>query len=400
MGHPFPPILHTAMSVQSPPPPVEIEILHDLNSVDAADWNRLVSPDDPFTEHAFLASIENSGSVGREAGWVPVHLLAKQDGVLVGAAPLYLKNHSYGEYIFDWGWANAARGAGIPYYPKLVSAVPFTPATGRRLLTQDVNIEKALIDGMHGVAEATRAQSIHVLFCTPEEHQVLSERSEFIGRMTHQFHWDNEGYTDFDGWLSRFRSRRRKEVRRERKVAKERGAQIRMVRGEALTPELWVTLRQFYDDTTERKHAEPYLKPQFFLDGAETLGHSAVAFIAEHDGDVVAGALCFQRGKHLYGRYWGCLPEWGALHFELCYHAPIEACIEHGWTHFEAGAQGMHKMQRGLVPVRTWSAHHLRHPGLHDAVQRATTEERTHIAAEIEWLTEKGPFHRNQDQVG
>jgi len=388
------------MSVQSPPSPIEIEILHDLNSVDAEDWNRLVSPNDPFTEHAFLASLENSGSVGRETGWVPVHLLAKQEGVLVGAAPLYLKNHSYGEYIFDWGWADAARGAGIPYYPKLVSAVPFTPATGRRLLAQDVTTEKALIDGIHGVAEATRAQSIHVLFCTPDEHQQLSDRTEFIGRMTHQFHWDNDGYEHFDAWLSRFRSRRRKEVRRERKVAKERGARIRMVRGDDLTPELWATLRQFYEDTTARKQAEPYLKRKFFLDGANTLGHSAVAFIAEHDDQVVAGALCFQRGKHLYGRYWGCLPEWSALHFELCYHAPIEACIEHGWSHFEAGAQGMHKMQRGLVPVQTWSAHHLRHPGLHDAVQRATIEEQSHIESEIEWLTEKGPFHRIQDQPG
>ena len=395
MAHGTPSILRDKMNRQNPPPPIELEIAHDIHTVDAAAWNRLVSPDDPFTEHAFLASLESSGSVCKETGWVPVHLLAKREQQLVGAVPLYLKNHSYGEYIFDWGWANAAHGAGIPYYPKLVSAVPFTPATGRRLLCDDPIVEQALLDGLHGVANATNAHSIHILFSTKKEHDLMDDRSEFTGRVTHQFHWDNEGYQDFDEWLGCFRSRRRKEVRRERKVASENDVTIRMVRGPEFTEKIWARLRDFYEDTTYRKHAEPYLKPAFFSRGAELLSHSALAFIAEHGGRIVAGALCFQRGQHLYGRYWGCEPEWSRLHFELCYHAPIEACIHAGWTHFEAGAQGMHKMQRGLRPVPTWSGHHIRHTGLQNAVVRSLVEERQHILAEIDWLKEKTPFHRN-----
>ena len=280
MAHETTPILRDNMTRQNLQSPIELEIAHDIRTVDTADWNRLVSPNDPFTEHAFLASLESSGSACKETGWVPVHLLAKKEGGLVGAAPLYLKNHSYGEYIFDWGWANAARGAGIPYYPKLVSAIPFTPATGRRLLCQDTEVEQVLLDGMHGVAQATRAHSIHVLFATKDEHEKIGARPEFAGRITHQFHWDNEGYETFDDWLSRFRSRRRKEVRRERRVAQENGVQVRMVRGPELTKDIWLRLRAFYEDTTYRKHAEPYLKPAFFTEGAELLSHTALAFIA------------------------------------------------------------------------------------------------------------------------
>jgi predicted N-acyltransferase len=368
--------------------------------VNADEWNSLVDPNDPFTEHSFLALLEESNSVGRMAGWVPVHLLARREGRLLGASPLYLKNNSYGEYIFDWGWAEAAGRAGIPYYPKLVSAVPFTPAGGQRLLSPDPAVQSALIDGLHGVAEATKAHSIHLLFTTKEEHRLLSERTEFVGRMTHQFHWDNPGVESFEHWLSGFRSRRRKEVRRERRAGAQLGVKQRMVRGDELTPAIWQRLHQFYLDTTSRKHAEPYLSPEFFAMAPNWLAHSAVAFVAEHRGEIVAGSLCFQRGKHLLGRYWGCAPGYGALHFELCYHAPIEAAITHGWSHFEAGAQGMHKLQRGLMPQRTWSAHHIRHPGLHDAVSRATAEESAHMQSEIDWLNAKTPFHRKTNRPG
>jgi predicted N-acyltransferase len=384
----------------APPPPIEIEVLHRMSDVSADDWNSLVNPNDPFTDHSFLALLEESNCVGRQAGWVPVHLLARQGEALVGAAPLYLKNNSYGEYIFDWGWAQAAGQAGIPYYPKLVCAVPFTPSSGHRLLTQDPAVQTALIDGMHGVATATKAHSIHLLFTTQEEHRLLSERAEFVGRVTHQFHWDNDNYESFDHWLSGFRSRRRKEVRRERRAGAQLGVTQRMVRGDELTPAIWQRLHQFYLDTTSRKNAEAYLSPEFFELAPKWLAHSGVAFIAEHQGEIVAGALCFQRGKHLLGRYWGCAPGYGALHFELCYHAPIEAAISNGWSHFEAGAQGMHKLQRGLVPQRTWSAHCIRHPGLHDAVSRATLEEGAHIESEIEWLNERTPFHRETPPAG
>ena len=383
------------MTLRSPPAPIEIEVVHDLAQLPAEDWNAAVDPNDPFTEHAFLALLEESESVGRLSGWLPVHLLARQEGRVVGASPLYLKNNSNGEYIFDWGWAESAHRAGIPYYPKLVSAVPFTPATGRRLLTQDPRVAAALLDGMRGVAEATKARSVHVLFMTAAEQKAITDSETWISRTTHQFHWDNDGYTDFDDWLSRFRSRRRKEVRRERAVVGRAGCTVRMLRGEALTAEYWERLWRFYSDTTMRKHAHAYLSPEFFSLAPSRLAHSAVAFVAEVDGRVVAAALCFQRGEHLYGRYWGCEEEYRSLHFELCYHAPIEAAISNGWTHFEAGAQGMHKLQRGLVPARTYSVHHLKHRGLHQAVDQAMQDEGRQVEQEMTWLNKQTPFHRD-----
>jgi predicted N-acyltransferase len=383
-----------------PPIPLEIEVIHDIRSIPEAEWNRLVSPDDPFTDHRFLAALEESQSVGQKAGWLPVHLAARRAGVLVDARPLYLKNNSYGEYIFDWGWAEAAHRAGIAYYPKLVSAVPFTPASGRRLLTDDPAVQNALIDATHSVADVTNAHSTHLLFVTEKEHQLLCERTEFTGRVTHQFHWNNDGYTDFEGWLSSFRSRRRKEIRRERRAAASSEVEIHMLRGPDLTAEHWASLREFYEDTTSRKHAEAYLSRGFFEIGADKLQDTALAFMARVNEQWVAGALCFQKGEHLYGRYWGCLPGWNALHFECCYHAPIEACIHNGWHHFEAGAQGAHKIQRGLVPVRTWSAHHLRHPGLSEAVAGAMGKEARLTEHEINELSRRAPFRRDDAGSG
>ncbi len=383
-----------------PPPNLEIEVIHDIRSVPEHEWNHLVSPNDPFTEHRFLSTLEESGSVGREAGWVPVHLTARQNEELVGAVPLYLKNNSYGEYIFDWGWAQAAQRAGIPYYPKLVAAVPFTPATGRRLLTKDPQVESALIDATHGVARAANAHSIHLLFMTKEEHGRFESRPEFTRRVTHQFHWDNNGYASFEEWLNSFRARRRKEVKRERLAPIKSNATVHMLRGSDLKAEHWAVLRTFYEDTTNRKYAEAYLNKRFFELGADRLKDTALAFMAESEGKWVAGALCFQRGNHLYGRYWGCQPGWNALHFELCYHAPIEACIQHGWQHFEAGAQGAHKIRRGLIPVRTWSAHHLRHSGLAEAVSDAMKQEAVITEHEIEILTKSSPFHRDKPEAG
>ena len=383
------------MTRQSPPPPIELALIEDLSKVAAADWNSGVDPNDPFAEHAFLSLLEESASVGKQAGWLPVHLVAKRMGSVVGAAPLYLKNNSYGEYIFDWGWAESAQRAGISYYPKLVSAIPFTPATGRRLLTAKPEVASALIDGMHGVAKATGAQSIHILFMTEAEQKQVAQTTAWIPRTTHQFHWDNDGYPDFESWLQRFRSRRRKEVKRERKIAAQSGAQIRMLRGAELSEAHWQKLADFYKDTTQRKHAMAYLSPEFFALARERLAHTALAFVAEVDGRMVAASLCFQRGSHLYGRYWGCEPAYRSLHFELCYHAPIAACIQAGWTHFEAGAQGMHKLSRGLAPARTFSAHHLHHPGLHKAVAGALTEEKERLDQELKWLDNRTPFHRS-----
>jgi predicted N-acyltransferase len=386
------------MPTRTPPPDLELTVEPTVSAVDPDEWNALIQPDDPFTEHAFLLALEQSGSVGRETGWLPVHLLARRGDALVGAVPLYLKNHSYGEFIFDWGWAQAAQQAGIPYYPKLVAAVPFTPASGRRLLTGPgplrADLARTLIGGITALANNTRAQSIHLLFITEEEHRLMEDIDGFIPRTTHQFHWHNDGYTDFDDWLSRFRSRRRKEVKRERRRAADSGATIRIASGESLTESERTALRQFYEDTIGRKWSNAYLTEDFFNRLQSDLGHTALVFLAEADGLPVAAALAFQRGNHLYGRYWGCAPGWEHLHFELCYHQPIALCIERGWTRFEAGAQGPHKIQRGLLPTRTYSAHHLVHPGLERAVRDAMVREDQMTEHEIAVLTAHGPFHR------
>jgi predicted N-acyltransferase len=384
--------------MRTPPKSLETEVIGSIAEVAAEEWNALVGPSDPFTEHGFLLALEQSGSVGKGSGWQPVHVLIRADKRLIGAAPLYLKQHSYGEYIFDWGWAEAAHQAGVPYYPKLTCAVPFTPATGRRLLTGPgplvPAICRALLSGMRGVANATQAQSIHLLFMTQEEHTFIQSEAAFIPRTTHQFHWHNTGYADFEHWLEGFRSRRRKEVRRERRAAVDSGAQVAVLRGPEITAAHWAALRGFYEHTVDKKGAHAYLQPDFFHRVRNQLQHSAVAFIAEHQGRPVAGALAFQRGEHLYGRYWGCQPGWEHLHFELCIHQPIEQCITHGWSRFEAGAQGVHKVQRGLMPASTWSAHQLAHPGLHRAVVQATVQEGEQVRVEMEVLARHGPFRR------
>jgi len=389
------------MATRTPPRPVEIEVISQISEVPAADWDALVSPDDPFTEHGFLHALEASGSVGKNTGWQPVHVLARRKGALIGAAPLYLKHHSYGEYIFDWGWAEAAQRAGLAYYPKLTCAVPFTPVTGRRLLTGPGPIQQdtaeTLMDGIRAVAHATKARSIHLLFTSQEEHQLLASH-DLIPRTTYQFHWDNRGYADFEDWLSRFRSRRRKEVHRERRQADESGARIRVVPGGDLSEEEWAALSSFYRDTVDKKMAQAYLSPDFFHHIRAHLSHRVLAFLADKDGAAVAGALAFQRGAHLYGRYWGCRPGWERLHFELCYHRPIAHCIENGWTRFEAGAQGIHKIQRGLMPARTYSLHQLAHQGLADAVRSALIQEDAYIEKEMAALSGRGPFRRGDPE--
>ncbi|MEC9073400.1 MAG: GNAT family N-acetyltransferase, partial [Myxococcota bacterium] len=276
-----------------------------LSTVDAHAWDALTGKNSPFVEHAFLVGMELSGSVGDEAtGWMPRHLLVREDGALVGAMPLYLKLDSYGEYIFDWSWANASARAGVPYYPKLVSAVPFTPATGPRLLIApeaDVaGVTAVALEGLKAVLERDQAWSAHVLFCTEAERDTLSE-SGFIPRTTYQFHWQNGGdWASFDDYLGALRSRVRKEVRRERRIAGEHGLDLQMRRGTELTEEDWEALWRFYRITTTRKHAIPYLTHDFFLHAKEHLQHRVVAALAYREGRPVAGSLSFHKGDTLY----------------------------------------------------------------------------------------------------
>ena len=358
---------------------IALEVVDRIAAVPVEEWNRLAGADDPFLEHAFLAALEASGSVGEEAGAVPRFVLARgAGGRLVGAVPLYRKTNSYGEFIFDWSWASAAHRAGIRYYPKLVAAVPFTPVTGRRLLV-DPALETAdaarpvlarLVEGMRLVADDERASSIHVLFCTEDEKQRLADE-RLLPRLSYQFHWQNRAgvpYRDFDDFLGAFKSRHRKQVRRERQVAASNGLAYRTAVGSDLTDGDWRALRTFYAANAAKHGAFEYLTPAFFDVVRATYAHRVVATLAYRGDSAVAGTINFEKGRHIYGRYWGCLEEFQMLHFELCYYRLIDRAIARGYTRFEAGAQGEHKIKRGLVPAFTHSAHWLRHPDLSSAV--------------------------------
>ncbi|HJL39280.1 MAG TPA: GNAT family N-acetyltransferase, partial [Polyangiaceae bacterium LLY-WYZ-15_(1-7)] len=353
-------------------------------------------------------------SVGGKAGWLPLHLAVyTDDDELVGGLPLYLKDHSYGEYIFDWGWADAAHRVGVEYYPKLVSMAPVTPATGKRLLAHpDADYDqvvRALVAGAFQVLEASDASSIHFLFVTEAERDALIRAGEalevpggLLPRLTMQFHWHNEGYADFDAYLARFRSSNRKKLRKERRKVGEAGLEVRVKSGAELTAADWEALRRFYRDTCARKGSFPYLTNRFFDLGPERLKDRAVAALAYPEGEdePVAGTLNFEKGAHLYGRYWGCLEDHEMLHFELCYYALIERAIAQGMTRFEAGAQGTHKLRRGLMPAKIHSVHWLRDPRLRQAVAEFLPREAFSTQRQMDELAEHGPFKRGPDGGG
>jgi predicted N-acyltransferase len=375
--------------------------------VPAAAWDALAGEDDPFLEHGFLAALEASGSVGARAGCRPRLVLARQrGGALLGAVPLYLKTNSHGEFIFDWSWANAAHRAGIRYYPKLVAAIPFTPATGHRLpVAPDADedaVVRELVRGVREVAEDERASSIHFLFCTEQEKGQLA-RQGFSPRLSMQFHWHNDHqrehrpFRSFDDYLGTFRSRNRKQVRKEREAAAAHGLQCRTATGDELDKREWEALHRFYVANVERHYGIAYLEPAFFEVMRETLAHRLVATLACRGKEPVAGTVNFEKGRHLYGRYWGCLADYEMLHFELCYYRLIERAIERGHTLFEAGAQGEHKLKRGLTPSFTHSAHWIRHPELGEAIADFVRHEAEAVAEQARAYAAHSPFRSEGD---
>lgn len=380
---------------------IDIRISSSLASIDAHAWDQLVGEDDPFVEHAFLSLLEESGSVGRGSGWEPTHVTAWRGKRLVGALPLYLKTHSYGEYIFDWGWADAASRLGLGYYPKLVSMVPVTPVTGRRFLfaadEDPAEVVRRLIDGCHEVAESTRASSIHLLFLSPEEHDWVARDGRLMSRLSFQFHWRNEGYDDFEDFVGNFRSSMRKKLRKERRVAAEAKLQIEEHRGDQLSAKDWLALERLYRATCGRKGSHPYLTPAFFELAPSRLDGSPLVFLAKDEGRIVAASINFAKGGHLYGRYWGATQRHDMLHFELCYYRLIEHAIDHRMRRFEAGAQGTHKLRRGLMPVPIHSAHWIRNPVLQQAIADFLPREAISVQQQISELRHHGPFRRHGD---
>ncbi len=369
----------------------------------ATEWDALAGDDNPFLEHAFLAALESSESVCTDAGCLPLFVVARDrpGAPVIGAVPLYLKTNSYGEFIFDWSWASAAHRAGLRYYPKLVAAVPFTPVTGQRLLLAPglspagaAEATAALLRGVQQAAAETRASSVHVLFCTEHESQTLAAAS-FFPRLSMQFHWHNRPdrpFENFDDYLGTFKSRNRKQVRKERAGAAAHGLTFRTATGNELDDRDWEALYRFYIANVDRHHGSAYLTAAFFRAVRATLPHRMVATLAYRGSTPVAGTVNFEKGRHLYGRYCGCSEDNAMLHFELCYYRLIERAIERRCTLFEAGAQGEHKLKRGLVPSFTHSAHWIRHADFAKAIAGYIAGEREAVAEQVRLYAQHTPF--------
>lgn len=346
-----------------------IRIYPTIEQIDAAQWNGLAGTDMPFLRHEFLAALEHHGAVGGDSGWHPRYLILEESGRLLGAVPMYLKEHSFGEFVFDWAWAAAYERSGRCYYPKLVVAVPHTPVSGRRMLyaNEDSALRDSMIAGALHYARETGVSSLHWLFTAPEEAACL-QRHGMLLRTGCQFHWQNCNYADFDDFLARFSARHRKKVRSERRMVREQGVEIEVLHGGAVDRATWDRFHRFYLSTFEKKGNHAPLSRGFFYEIGATLGDSALLILARHAGDYVAGALFYAGGDTLYGRHWGSIGEFRQLHFELCYYAAIDYCIARGLRRFEAGAQGEYKVRRGFEPTPTHSWHWLAEPRFQAAV--------------------------------
>ena len=381
--------------------PTSVNVLGSINEIEAEEWDACAGADYPFCRHGFLSALEDSGSAAAESGWMPRHLAVHdEDGILVACAPLYLKNHSYGEYVFDWGWADAYERTGGRYYPKLLCAVPFTPATGRRLLvrrdlptTVQDELAHALAQAMVALGERLGVSSLHITFPTNDEWQKFGNLG-LLQRVGQQFHWQNRDYDNFDGFLSDLTSRKRKAIRKERAAIADHGLTINCLTGDDISEGHWDYFYRFYCDTTDKKWGQNYLNREFFSLLGDRMGESVVLVMVEKAGQPVAGALNLKGGDTLFGRNWGCNADFKFLHFETCYYQAIDYAIANGLTWVEAGAQGPHKVQRGYLPRPTYSAHWIADQGLRSAIERFLGDERRDIEHEMQFLAARSPFKK------
>ena len=380
---------------------VLVKVNDAIDEIAADEWNSLVDSDCPFLRHEFLLAAEHSGSVSPETGWIPRHLTCYDDSNKLRAAlVLYEKNHSWGEFVFDWAWANAYEQAGYDYYPKLVSAVPFTPAPGKRLLLRDpadTEAASALLGAAIKLAEETDCSSVHVLFPDADELPLLREAGLHV-RKDCQFHWHNQGYKQFDDFLATFSSAKRKKTRRDRRRVAEAGISFRRLKGHDLDDETWKIVYRLISVTFMRRGSLPYFNLDFFAQISRTLPQNILVILAEKDGQAIAASLFFESDDVLYGRYWGSNGHYDALHFEACYYQGIEYCIDTGKQVFEPGTQGEHKISRGFVPTPTWSAHWLKQPEFYSAIGNYLNEERRHIERYMEAVDARSPYRKDESQ--
>jgi len=395
---------------------ITLEALPSVSDIPAADWDACANPladvpaascngtpqaYNPFVSHAFFAAAEASGAAAIRTGWGPRHLVAKVDERIVGIVPCYLKSHSQGEYVFDRGWADAYERAGGRYYPKLQASVPFTPATGPRLLIRGgedhAQIGSALAQGLIALCKVSKASSVHVTFAREQEWELLAEHG-FLQRTDQQFHWHNQGFSSFDDFLATLNSRHRKAIKRERRDALAAGITIHWLTGKDITEDAWDAFFDFYMETGSRKWGRPYLNRKFFSLIGESMAKDVLLVMAKRDGRWIAGAINFIGSDTLFGRNWGAIEHHPFLHFEVCYYQAIDFAIQHRLKIVEAGAQGEHKIARGYLPQTTYSAHFIADRGLRRAIDEYLARERAYVEEAGRELAEAGPFRKSADE--
>lgn len=381
---------------------MQVEIHNSITEFDAREWNNLAGNSFPFLKHEFLAATENTGCVSKATGWSPKHLgLYDSDGKIRAAMPLYEKSHSWGEFVFDWSWAQAYQRVGIDYYPKLISAVPFTPAPSSKLLLGPDNNQdfaKILLTSAIQLVGDTDCSSLHVLFPKPDELPVLRESGLHL-RKDCQFHWNNKGYRNFDTFLAKFSSAKRKKVKRERRRVAEDGITFRWLHGEDVDRGLWNDIYQMISITFLRRGASPYFSLNFFLDVSKHLPRTILLVLAERKNTLIAVAMFYESDDILYGRYWGSDSHYHSLHFETCYYQGIDYCIANNKKIFEPGTQGEHKLSRGFLPTTTWSAHWLARPEFYAAICNYLSEESRHIDRYIDVAATHGPYRADNSDT-
>ncbi len=374
---------------------MELQAVPAIREIEPARWNALTGTDHPFVRHEFLAALERHGVISADNGWVAHHLILTEGDTLLAAAPAYLKGNSWGEFVFDYGWAQAYERNGLDYYPKLVIAAPYSPVNGPRMLLHPDypadGLRRALADGARKMVESMGLSSVHWLFVSQPDLEALGQAG-YSRRDGCQYHWRNAGYSDFDDFLAGFSSKKRKNIRQERRRVADQGITLRTLHGQEIDANLWRILHRFYEQTFHLHGNIPVISASCFAELGEKLTDRVVVFLAEQADTPIAAAICLRSSDTLYGRYWGAVADFDGLHFEACYYQGIEYCIRHGIDRFEPGAQGEHKVARGFLPTLTYSAHHLTDPQFQAAVDDFLARERPAVQAYAQDLTTEGPY--------